>query len=199
MSHKVLALAGSPRRGGNSQALLDRAIEGVRAASPDVVVERIVLNDLAIKPCQNCGYCDKAGVCRFNDTDGMKELVPMLNEFDRFIVATPIFFANVTAQLKTFFDRCQPFWVKRFVEDEAHPNAGDRKALFLCCGGFDVDRFYKCTRMVMKTWCICLDIELSADLFYKAIDKRGDIQAHPTALQDAFEAGGALVGECAVE
>jgi hypothetical protein len=193
MARKILALAGSPRRGGNSQTLLERALDGVAAAEADAVVERVVLNDLMIRPCQNCGYCSKKGVCRFNETDAMQRLVPMLEAYDRFVVASPVYFANVSAQLKTFIDRCQPFWVRKFLKEERHPNADDRKALFLCCGGFDTDRFYKCTRMVVKTWCICLDIALSADLFFKGVDGRGDIDKHPTALQDAFEAGGALV------
>ena len=89
-------------------------------------------------------------------------------------------------------DRCQPYWVRRFVRNQRHANT-DRKALFLCVGGFDEDRFFKCARMVVKTWCLCLDVELSAELFYKGIDRRGDIAKHPTALTEALAAGRTLV------
>ena len=191
-NRKVLAIAGSPRRGGNSETLLDRALEGMRAVAPNAEMRKVVLNELTIKPCQNCGYCQKESVCRFAETDDMRGIYEAIDTFDRFVVASPIFFANVSAQLKAMFDRCQPYWAKRFLRAERHPNP-DRKALFLCVGAFDHERFYKCARMVVKTWCICLDVELTADLFYKAVDQRGDIAKHPTALDDAFEAGKALM------
>lgn len=188
MSHRVLAIAGSPRRGGNSETLLDRCLEGIAAADPAVAIEKVALGEHTIGPCRNCGYCERHGRCRFADDDDMKGLYPLFDECDRFVVASPIFFANVPAQLKAMFDRCQPYWVRRFIRRERHANA-DRKALFLCVGGFDHERFYPCARMVVKTWCLCLDIVLAGGLFYKAIDKRGDISRHPTALGEAFEAG----------
>ena len=192
VSCKVLAIAASPRRHGNSETLLDRALAGVTAADAGAAIEKIVLNECKVKPCQNCGYCEKNGVCRFAASDDMGGLYEKLEHCDRFIVASPIFFANVTAQLKIMFDRCQPYWVRKFLRRESL-GAPARKALFLCLGGFEHDRFYKCARMVVKTWCICLDIELVADLFYAGIDKSGEIDKHPTALQDAFAAGSALV------
>jgi NAD(P)H-dependent FMN reductase len=189
---KVLAIAGSPRRHGNSETLLDRALEGVAATHADAQIDKIVLNECDIRPCQNCGYCEKNGVCRFAESDDMGRIYELLETCDRFVLATPIFFANVSAQLKTMFDRCQPYWVRKFVRKEAMAES-KRKALFLCVGGFDHDRFRKCARMVVKTWCICLDIGLANELFYRGIDRRGDIQKHSTALPDAFGAGHSLM------
>lgn len=194
MSHDVLAIAGSPRRGGNSETLLDRALETVRALEPGRV-EKLVLNELDIRPCQNCGYCERAGRCRFADSDEMKRIYPMLEDFDRFIVASPVFFGNVPAQLKGMIDRCQPYWVKKFIRGETHPQAGRRRALLLSVGGFEHDRFHKCVRQVIKTWCICLDIDLSGDLFCAGIDERGAIARHPTALAETAEAARELMTE----
>lgn len=192
MPRKVLAIAGSPRRGGNSETLLDRALAGVVEADPDAEVRKFVLNEMKIAPCQNCGFCSKTCYCRFADSDDMKVVYEALDRCDRFIVASPIFFANVSAQLKTMIDRCQPAWVRKFKKGRSHPNA-DRKGLFLCCGGFEHDRFYKCARQVVKTWCVVLDIRLVGELFYGGIDRSGDIEKHPTALADAFEAGKKLM------
>ena len=171
--------------------LLDSALAGVRSAQPHAEVEKVVLGELKIAPCRNCGFCEREGVCRFAGSDDMGRIYEMVDGFDRFVVATPIFFANVSAQLKAMFDRCQPYWVRRFLRHERHPNR-DRKGLFLCVGGFDHDRFYKCCRTVMKTWCICVDVELAAGLFYCGIDRRSEIEKHATAIRDAFAAGVAL-------
>jgi len=57
VTHKVLGIAGSPRRGGNSETLLDRALDGARETAPDAVIEKIVLDEMRIGPCKNCGYC----------------------------------------------------------------------------------------------------------------------------------------------
>jgi len=192
VSRNVLAFAGSPRRGGNSETLLDHALRGVSAGAPDARIEKVVLNELSIRPCQNCGYCERMGVCRFAESDDMKGIYPMLDSFDRFIVASPIYFASVSAQLKVMLDRCQPYWVRRFLRKERHPNP-DRKGLFLCVGGFPHDRFYRCARRVVETWCICLDIELCGALFYPGIDRRGEMERHQDALGAAFEAGRSLV------
>lgn len=189
---KVLGIAGSPRRGGNSETLLDRALDGIRSSEPTATVEKLVPSELKIAPCKACGFCAREGVCRFADTDDMKRVYELLDECDHLVVAAPVFFGNLPAQLKAMIDRCQPYWVRRFVRNERHPNRS-RKGLFLCVGGFDHDRFYQCCRTVIKTWYICLDVELSADLFYPGIDKRGDIVKHAVATTEAFAAGQKLM------
>lgn len=192
MEHRVLAFAGSPRRDGNSEKLLDRALAGVAEAAPGATAVKIVLNELKFAPCQNCGFCNAMGYCRFAAGDDMKGIYEALDASDRFVIATPIYFASVSAQLKTMIDRCQAIWARKYLLKRRHPNP-DRKALLLCCGGFKHDRFYKCARQVVAAWCVVLDIRLTGELYYSSIDARGDIEKHPTALDDAFSAGRALM------
>lgn len=192
MPHKVLAFAGSPRRNGNSEKLLDGALAGIADAGPAAEVQKVVLNELQFTPCQNCGYCSRTGFCRFAESDDMKGIYQALDSADRFIIASPIYFASVSAQIKAMVDRCQAIWARKYLLKRAHPNP-DRKALFLCCGGFKHDRFYKCARRVISAWCIVMDIKLMGELFYPSIDARGDIEKHATALADAFRAGKELM------
>lgn len=194
MPMNVVAFAGSPRRGGNSEVLLDRALAGVAEAEPTATVRKIVLNDLKFVPCQNCGYCSRKGVCVYAEKDDMKGVYEAIESGDRFIVSSPIYFANVSAQVKAMFDRCQSIWARKYLLKHPHPNARGRKALFLCCGGFGHDRFYQCSRQTMAAWCVVCDVKLTGELFYSSIDARGDIEKHPAALQEAFEAGRKLVG-----
>ncbi len=192
MEHRVLAFAGSPRRGGNSEKLLDSALAGVAAAAPGAAVTKIVLNELKFAPCQNCRFCNATGYCRFAAGDDMKGIYEALDASDRFVIASPIYFASVSAQLKTMIDRCQAIWARKYLLKRPHANP-DRKALFLSCGGFKHDRFYKCARQVIAAWCVVLDIRLTGELFYPSIDALGDIVKHPTALDEAFNAGRELM------
>ena len=192
MAHRVLGIAGSPRRRGNSEMLLDRVFEGIASAAPDAAVQKIVLNELQFRPCQNCGFCNRTGYCRFAKSDDMNQIYEALDASDRFVIASPIYFANVSAQLKAMIDRCQAIWARKYLLKRKHANP-DRKALFLCCGGFKHNRFFRCARQVVAAWSVVMDIHLSADLFYPSIDARGDIAKHPTALDDAFAAGKQLI------
>lgn len=192
MAHDVLAIAGSPRRGGNSEQLLDRALAGAAEADPAARVRKIVLNELEIRPCRSCGYCSGTGTCRFAQDDAMRDIYPALERADRFLIASPVYFGNVPAQLKAMIDRCQAVWARKYLLHRSHDNA-DRKALFLCCGGFKHDRFFRCARRVILAWCTVMDIQLIADRFYPAIDAMGDIAGHPSALREAFDAGRTLL------
>jgi hypothetical protein len=191
LEHKVLAFAGSPRRGGNSEKLLDSALAGVAAAAPGAAITKIVLNELKFAPCQNCGFCSATGYCQFAGDD-MKGIYEALDASDRFVIASPIYFASVSAQIKMMIDRCQAIWARKYLLKRPHANP-DRKALFLCCGGFKHDRFYQCARQVIVAWSVVLDIRLTGELFYPSIDARGDIEKHPTALADALAAGRELM------
>lgn len=191
-AHKIVAFAGSPRRGGNSEELLDSALAGTAEADPAAEVRKFVLNEMTFKPCLNCGFCSRTGYCRLAESDDMKEIYAALDQADRFVVATPIFFATVSAQLKAMMDRCQSIWARKYLLKQKHANP-DRKALLLCCGGFKHDRFYKCTRQAVAAWCVVTDIQLTGELFYSGVDAKGDIAKHPTALADARAAGRALM------
>ncbi|MDO9550101.1 MAG: NAD(P)H-dependent oxidoreductase, partial [Methanoregula sp.] len=62
MPIKVLAFAGSPRRQGNSETLLDWVLEGMNA-DPDAVIEKVALTDANINPCKGCNACEKLNKC----------------------------------------------------------------------------------------------------------------------------------------
>ncbi|MBM4429510.1 MAG: flavodoxin family protein, partial [Chloroflexi bacterium] len=62
---KILAIAGSPRRGGNTDRLLDQAIAGAESAGS--MVERFVLSKLQVAPCIECNRCFETGRCAVQD------------------------------------------------------------------------------------------------------------------------------------
>ncbi len=105
---KIVVFRGSPRRGGNTDVLLE---ETLRAAGNGNEVVLFTLNDMNIRPCQNCGGCNETGICVL--TDDMDDIYPAIREADRIIVASPIFFFGLSAQTKIMIDRCQAFWSSR--------------------------------------------------------------------------------------
>lgn len=152
----------------------------------------ITVNDLDFIPCQNCGYCTTRGVCKFADKDDMKAVYEAIDEADRLVAASPIYFANVTAQLKSLIDRCQVYWARKFVMKEQAPSS-DRKGILLSVGGFGHRGFWPCTQKLIRTWFVCCDIEYLGGLFYHNVDAKGDIEKHPSALDEARETGRRLI------
>ena len=92
---RVLGIAGSPRRGGNTDLLLAEVMKG--AASRGAQAKTIILNDLKIAPCQHCDACLKTGRCKV--MDDMQMIYDELRQADRIVLASPIQFMGVTAQI----------------------------------------------------------------------------------------------------
>jgi len=98
----LVALNGSPIRGSNVDLLLDRIAAGFRAGGGDA--EIIHCSALWVKPCQACGPEPTAGYCIFHDD--MDLVYAALERADAVVVASPIYFDSVSAQLKLVIDRC---------------------------------------------------------------------------------------------
>ena len=92
--HMVIVL-GSPRRNGNSEMLAKAVAEGME--SEGGTVEYLRLNDLDIRPCQGCGGCDKSGECVVKDD--MTEIYGKVDNADRLLLVTPIYFYAMSAQV----------------------------------------------------------------------------------------------------
>lgn len=99
---KALGICGSPRRSGNTEILLDVALEELAKAG--VETEKIILTEYNIRPCTCCRYCVEHGICCIDD-DMTKIIVPKLLTSQIIIVASPVYFNNVSSYVKTFIDR----------------------------------------------------------------------------------------------
>ena len=187
----VLGIAGSPRRGGNTDILLERAIAGARDAGADL--ESIVLCDLNIAPCLHCDGCLKEGRCVVEDD--MQRVYPKLREADRLIIAAPVFFMGLAAQTKIMIDRCQALWAMKYVlkQPVALNSGGERKGLFVSVGGTGFARLFEPSLATIKSFFVVLDMKLAGEVTFARIDEKGAIRQHPTALQQAYDAGKKLV------
>jgi multimeric flavodoxin WrbA len=205
MKIKVLGIAGSPRRSGNTDLLLDEALKGAQEAGAEV--EKIYVRDYKITPCIECNGCFKDGRCVVKDD--MQEIYPKLLEADRIIFASPMFFMGITGWAKALIDRCQALWAKKYVLKElvVSPPLGrgrgwveperksQRKGIFISVGGTKGKSLFEGAIRTVKTFFDAIDVIYSGELFYRSIDDKGEIKKHPTALREAYEAGQKLVKE----
>jgi multimeric flavodoxin WrbA len=97
----VLGIVGSPRRGGNTETLVDTILNS--AVEEGAVSEKVILNELDIAPCQACDRCQRTGSCIHEDD--MEKLLSLMYESEVWVLGTPIYWWGPTAQFKAFIDR----------------------------------------------------------------------------------------------
>jgi multimeric flavodoxin WrbA len=187
---RILCLAGSPRRYGNSERLLDALIAGVEAAGGEAV--KLVAKDAGVSVCLGCNACSKDGRCI--QRDGMDEVFAQFDAADAIVVASPVFFATVPAVLKTLIDRCQPYWVRRYILKEPRPATKRPGAILLVGGGGD-PYGTACALNPIKSVFAVLSVGADHVLEVVGPDKPGDIVGEPDALQRAENIGRELVEE----
>jgi multimeric flavodoxin WrbA len=98
---KVVAIVGSPRPKGNTSYLVDQALQEI--SSRGIETEKIMLGQYRINGCLGHENCSSFAVCR-QDDDG-RWIVEKFSQADGIILATPVYYYNMTAQMKTFIDR----------------------------------------------------------------------------------------------
>ena len=187
MKVKILGISGSPRRGGNTEQLLDQVLEGAKDQGAEI--EKVVACDLSFSPCIECGHCSDAGECQIEDD--MQDIYPKLLETDVIIIASPIFFKGIPAQLKALIDRCQCLWARKYVlnqplRDKPSPNLS---GVFVSCGGLKTPKTFDGAILTVKSFFIVLEIPCKGEFLYHTVDNKDDIQKVDGALEAAFELG----------
>lgn len=104
MSKKVLIISSSPRKGGNSDTLCDKFLEGAKEAGNEV--EKIFLKDKKINYCSGCGFCNTNDYTACSQKDDAAEILDKMISADVIVFATPVYFYTMSGQLKTLIDRC---------------------------------------------------------------------------------------------
>ena len=102
MKKRILLLSSSPRRHGNSDRLCDEFLRGAREAGHDA--EKISLRDCRIGYCTGCGVCYDTRTCP--QRDDAAQIVGKMIAADVIVLATPVYFYTMSAQMKTLIDRC---------------------------------------------------------------------------------------------
>lgn len=190
---KILGIAGSPRRGGNTDILLSRFMEG--ALSRQAEVKTLVVCDLKISGCLHCDACLIKGICRVQDD--MQIVYKELESADGIVITSPVQFMGVSAQLKAMIDRCQALWARKYVLKI--PPLGDtrpRKGFFISVSGRrTVPGLFDGELATIKNLFKIVDVDYTGDLLIKGVDAKGDILKHPEYLDQAYQVGQTFAGD----
>lgn len=136
---EIVSLLGSPRKKGNSTQMAEIVASALEDKGNSVT--RYFLNRLDFRGCQACGACkDKSETCILKD-----DLTPVLDavkKADVIIMATPVYWGDISAQLKTFLDRTYSYLMPDFKEKEVkHRLPGGKKLVFIQSQGAPEEMF----------------------------------------------------------
>lgn len=188
----VLGIYGSPRKGGNSDLLLDRALEGARTAGAETI--SIYARDLKISGCDACDTCEKTGECVIQDD--MQSVYPLFRHAQVILLASPMYFYGFPAQTKALIDRSQALWCRRQLE-----KASDRlktydggEGYLIAVGATKGKNLFDGAELTARYFFDALDMDYKGGLFFRQLEEKGAVVSHPDYLKQAFE-----LARCAVE
>jgi multimeric flavodoxin WrbA len=183
---KVLGICGSPRRGGNTEVLLKEALRG--ASESGAEVEAVFLRDRKVGPCLEIYACKKDGRCVIKDD--FREVSEKMVQADALILASPIFFYTVSSHTKMLMDRCQSFWVKRYIlKQPVFPGRARRKGAFIAVGATSGKKLFEGVLLTVRYFLDALDVDLSDALLVRGVDEKGEIFKHPEEIRAAYDLG----------
>jgi multimeric flavodoxin WrbA len=185
---RVLGLAASPRRGGNSEALLDAFL--ATSAAGGAECEKIVLVTESIGPCVACEDCYATGRCCI--ADDADALFAKLLAADIVVFATPIYFYAIPAQAKNAIDRCQVLWARQAKLGQRRSVSRSRGVLIATAasGG---QRLFEGAVLTVKYWMDTFFADLQTVCAYRGLDQRTDVGSRPEIVAEVEAAARALV------
>jgi len=176
MAKNVLVLSSSPRRGGNSDLLCDQFMTGVKEAGHRA--EKIFLRDFKINYCTGCGTCFE-GKKPCPQKDDMAGVLDKMIAADVIVMATPVYFYTMCAQMKTLIDRI----CSRYTE------VRNKEFFFILAAADKGKRVLERTVEEFRGFTSCLDGSKEKGVVYgTGAWKIGDIKASE-AMKQAYEMG----------
>jgi len=182
----VLGLQGSPRKKGNTNYLLTTFMnEAEKTGARTHIIQAAKTN---IKPCIGCGFCEKNGFCVTEDDDMKPKIYPLLREADVIVLASPIYFYNVTAQIKALIDRSQALWSRKYKLSLTDPARNYRRGFLLSLGATRGKNLFEGVHLTAKYFYDAVAASYEGGLTYWRIESPGEIEKHPTMQQEVKEA-----------
>lgn len=172
----ILILSSSPRRGGNSDTLCDEFMRG--ALENGNRVEKIFLRDKTIHTCNGCSVCSRyQKPCP--QKDDAAETIDKMLAADVIVMATPVYFYAMSAQMKTLIDRCCGLYTEM----------KNKEFYFIATAAEDDDRIMDRIVANFLGFLDCLENPvIKGTVFCGGVWDVGEIEGKP-ALQEAYELG----------
>ena len=176
MRKNVLILSGSPRKGGNSDLLCDEFMRGALEAGNQV--EKIFLRSKKVAPFNAFYYCKQSGgTCAIQDDMG--DILDKMQAADVIVLASPVYFYSIDAQMKAVIDRCVARWTEI-------PN---KEFYYIMTAAEDSDTVMDCTLECFRGFAACLDgAQEKGVIEGKGVYEAGAVRA-TRYMQEAYEMG----------
>lgn len=183
---KILGISGSPRKGGNSDILLEKALEGASASGCET--EKIVLSDLNISPCREEEYetVNDDGLSIIDDD--IHTIFQKIKECDALILASPIFFGSLSSQTKIMIDRFQCVWVSKTMLKKDIFSDKKIGGLILVQATKRED-FLDNARSIVGHFFATINVEKKSDVSCMGVDKKASVLDKPEAIEAAYQMG----------
>jgi protein-tyrosine-phosphatase len=146
-----------------------------------------------IIPCKEYVVCERKGYCPIDD-DVKSEIYPLIRQAEVVVLATPIFFFNMTAQLKAVVDRCQLFWARKYKLKLTDPAKKTKRGFLLAVGASKGKSLFEGLQLTAKYFFDAIDAGFEGSLTYREIEGPKDMAKHPQVLADIENAAAALIG-----
>ena len=177
MSKRILVLSTSPRIGGNSETLADVFIKGAEEAGHET--KKICLYDKKIEFCKGCLGCQTTGKCILRDD--AERIIAQMKAMDVLVFATPIYFYEMSGQMKTLLDRTNPLFPAEYEF---------RDIYLLATSADEEESSMEAAVKGLEGWISCCEkSRLAGVVRGTGADKKGAIEECGEALSAAYEMG----------
>ena len=177
MSKRILVLSTSPRIGGNSETLADVFIKGAEEAGHET--KKICLYDKKIEFCKGCRGCQTTGKCILRDD--AERIIAQMKAMDVLVFATPIYFYEMSGQMKTLLDRTNPLFPAEYEF---------RDIYLLATSADEEESSMEAAVKGLEGWISCFEkSRLAGVVRGTGADKKGAIEECREALSAAYEMG----------
>ena len=172
----ILILSGSPRKGGNTDLLVEAFVKG---ASQKHHVEVVSVRDYKVNPCMGCNVCFKSKDNTCVQKDDMSMIYEKMAHTDMLVISSPVYFYGLSAQLKAIIDRCH---------NPIRDTFKIKKTAILLVGAATLPELFD---SILAQYQLCLNffkLEDAGRVLVRGVKDKGDIK-NTDALNEAFELG----------
>lgn len=175
MAKRVLILSGSPRKGGNSDLLCDEFAKGAIEAGNEV--EKIRVAEKNVGYCRACYACKNGGVCAIKDD--MAQILQKMIDADVIVLASPVYFYSIDAQLKAVIDRTVARWTE----------VKDKEFYYIMTAADNDTEAMQTTLACFREYADCVEGAKEMGVIYGVgVYEKGEIKSSP-CMQRAYETG----------
>jgi multimeric flavodoxin WrbA len=185
----VLGIGFSPRKGGNSDRLLEWALAGAKKAGART--KKIFARDFFLLPCLSCRACERTGKCP--QKDDFNKISKLMDRADIMVVATPVYFLGIPGQAKNLIDRCQTYWSKKYLLKVPPKRSGRPGLLLMTAGSKGKNAFEGTVRTIRAFWDVT-GFKSAGERGVEGVDETGAVDALPSLKEEIVGLGKIIAG-----